>query len=823
MTADWIWTGVDLAPANRFTWFRKVVHLATSPTDSRVRFAADSTAQLWVNGSIVRRKVSRYDEANVHAEVVSVARYLRPGANVIVVLHHNWGDIVTFQRTGNLRAGLYLDSEWLSTNESWRWMTARQFEAHTDQFLGVGSGTPRIRYPVRWDATAGEDPAGFHRADYDDSHWSAAAEVGDPPWPSTPPEVETPGQRESTQRGQSVVAAGLVGSAFEPDPSATRAAAALVTGKAHEVRGIAGETHYVTVDFHRPVHGYPFIELDANADVDVQIGYGELATSPYSGRRLVTTDGWIDRDGVVAEGYSDTLHPAAGRRTYEFPDERTARWLGIQITFRSSGAVTIHDLGMIKSQYPIEFRGTFACGDERLEQIVKLAVVHAELTMSDAYIDTPGREDGQWIEDARPRAILAARWFGDLRLRRLMIRTLAEGQRPDGNLHPFFPSNFPYGPSQWDWSLQWVGMVVDDYRWTGDVAFMAAYYPAIARLLDAVTASLGIDGIWRNPLAFGDIRNGAALTDGDSSGIVTPWVIDRLKDGAELARVLGRPEAGRWDSLATIMTEAFRSSHMSRQNAFGIPLVADSIDSSGVPSGFSQAGQAIPLYDGLFTAREAADAIEVAFPGPDGSPPETIARWNSPTWSYRVLRALSEHGHHTRALAHLLERYSPYLPYHPENVVDPSLQGPYGGPLPEYWLSRTDLGLTEGEINDRQPIDPSGSHGWGAMPLLWLHEYLLGVTVTAPGGSSLAIRPVSAGLPYVTGTTITPMGPVFIHLEPSQPICVVEIPPGVTATFELPDEFAGLRVLVNGEPRDRRDAAVLSGGRWEFTSLSGDW
>ena len=70
----------------------------------------------------------------------------------------------------------------------------------------------------------------------------------------------------------------------------------------------------------------------------------------------------------------------------------------------------------------------YALGERREHSIMSLALIHAEVTMSDAYVDTPGREDGQWIEDARPRAQISERWFGDTRLRRLAIRTLAEGQ-----------------------------------------------------------------------------------------------------------------------------------------------------------------------------------------------------------------------------------------------------------------------------------------------------------------------------------------------------------------------------------------------------------
>jgi hypothetical protein len=109
------------------------------------------------------------------------------------------------------------------------------------------------------------------------------------------------------------------------------------------------------------------------------------------------------------------------------------------------------------------------------------------------------------------------------------------------------------------------------------------------------------------------------------------------------------------------------------------------------------------------------------------------------------------------------------------------------------------------------------------MPLLWLHEYLLGVTIPTPGGGELAIRPVSAGLPFVTGTTVTPLGPVYVHFEPSQPRLVVEIPAGASARLALPSEFAGTRVVARVDVADTGDSIRLTEGRWEFTSRGAKW
>jgi len=109
-----------------------------------------------------------------------------------------------------------------------------------------------------------------------------------------------------------------------------------------------------------------------------------------------------------------------------------------------------------------------------------------------------------------------------------------------------------------------------------------------------------------------------------------------------------------------------------------------------------------------------------------------------------------------------------------------SLQGPYGGPLPEYWVSREDLNLKPGEKNPAQPADETGSHGWGSVPLLWLHDSLLGVRIVELGGARLRIAPETGGLAYVAGHTATPKGGVWVYYDPQQWRVEVRIPEGVT-------------------------------------------
>ena len=844
--AQWIGSDSDHpAPKNRFTYFRKVVELDDIPEDATLRFAADSNARLWINGMIVRRKVARYHEPRITAETVNAGPLLRVGDNVILVLHHNWGDITTFQRTANERAGLFIGSAWVQSDANWRCMTAPEFMPHEKQTVGV-IGHARIRYPQIVDGRKAF-PDNPHDSDFDDRAWTHAVTVTDGPWPDVPHGVETPGQRESRHAPMGVVAAGriepdgqrsddphsiskgILTAKYHPDATLTADAANLTAGHSLVLEGQAGETLYVTFDFYRPVHGYPFLELaEAPAGTEFDFGYCEIARSVYSGDMHVALNGWINTEGVVGPGYGDRYIARSGVQAMEMPDERTARWLSLHIRFDTSGRVVIDNLGIVKSQYPIRPVGSFQCGREEIDQIVKLCRIHAEVTMTDAYVDTPGREDGQWIEDDRPRAQIAERWFGDTRLRQFLIRTHAEGMGPDGNLHPFSPSNFPAYPAHYDWSVQWAAALYDEYMWTGDVDVIRTYWEPLCRYWENALSHVGQDGLWRTRRVFADIRVGKKMqSESQSSGIVTPWIIERLHWSVEMAEAVGEGgQAREWAEVRDSMTRAFRKHHLVPSDGERPLHVGDRTDPDdpGLERGYSQAGQTVSISYGLLTHDEAFENLDYAFPPPDGSPPGGVTRWNNPTYGYRTLRALTDAGLAERAVAHLVERYAPYLPGNPRNPVPLLLQGPYGGPLPEYWTSREDLGLKEGEANPAQPSDETGSHGWQSVPLLWMHDSLLGVRVVEPGGGRLRIAPVTGGLPYVSGHTLTPKGDVWVYLDPQQSTLEIAIPSGVIADVTVPSEFIGKRIRMyspSGDVTPVKDgtAELTGSGRYVFEAF----
>ena len=795
-------------PVNQWTYLRKIVTLHRLPADATLHMAADSNARMWINGHIVRRKVTRFFEANIATETIDARPWLHHGANTVVVLHHSWGPIVTFQRNGCTQVGVYVASSWVHTDGSWRTRRAEELAPNDKQITGMppGRGDHRIRFAQFIDGMR-LPPAAMFQSRFNDAGWATAKVVKNGPWPAQPSPTGTPGQKEKPVRpvlllaqGRSnephvrgakpvAIEEGILNAKLSPaGPQAVPMPRSLV------VRGDQGETRYVTVDFGRPVHGFPFLTGTSQGTAPViDFAYGELTRSPWTGEPLLREDGWLNPENIVGQGYIDRYTaPTNTRQHMELVDERTARWWTLHMYFPKAGEYHIEDMGFTSSQYPVTVKGSFVTDDPRLQQVVRLSLEHAIVSMSDTYVDTPGREDGQWLEDARLRAELAAEWFGDVRLRQLFLRLVAESQHPDGTFHPFPPSNYPLAANA-DWAVEWVGALYDDYLWTGDTLRVTGYWPQVRAFWAHILGSVSPTGMWMDAKVFADIRIGVHPRPGQSSGIVTAQLIDRLELSIAMAKATGNmDDATRWNSIHDEMLRAFQRDQLVAA-AHGVPLhvndVADPADGKA-QRGYSQAAQAMAVSAGLLSTAEARADIDYAFASPDGSPPAGVARWNNPTYLFRALDALSSVGLSERALAHLLERFSPYLPGDPKNQTPRVLQGAFGGPLPEYWISREDLHLPPGVNASTQPRDATGSHGWNAVGLVWLHRRMLGVTIATPGGAILAIRPDPAGLARMEGTTMTPHGAVTVAWKAHPAVLNVSLPEGVRVQVTLPTELS---------------------------------
>jgi hypothetical protein len=72
--------------------------------------------------------------------------------------------------------------------------------------------------------------------------------------------------------------------------------------------------------------------------------------------------------------------------------------------------------------------------DERMVPFIQSFINHPFI-LNDFFLksDWSDMSAGQWLEDARPRAIIASLWFNDTSLRRVFLRTIAQTQFASGN------------------------------------------------------------------------------------------------------------------------------------------------------------------------------------------------------------------------------------------------------------------------------------------------------------------------------------------------------------------------------------------------------
>ncbi|MEW6239164.1 MAG: hypothetical protein AB1656_27595 [Candidatus Omnitrophota bacterium] len=854
---QWIWhPDVDPQAANRFVYFRKEFDLAQPNPSLHAYFAADANAQLIVNGKILRRKVTRYHPLHLRPEWVLIGPYLHTGKNVILVLHHNWGKIKNFQRQEERRAGLLFAAQdgSIVTDSSWRCAVAPEFVHHEQQIIGV-IGDLRIRFPVIIDGSLRVDD--LSSPDYKEApplEWKNAMLVADPIW-RIETDIHPQPQRQYFFPVQRVVAAGTIQypagfsaapkalredaaftdkmdkAVYNVDEKRTKSAAKFPLGEAIVFEGQPGETFYTTFDFHQPVHGYPQFECQTNVrGIAVSLGYGELNVSPLDGTdHTDPRTGKILTQGVVGTNYGDRcLTAGKGNEAVEFPDERTARYMTVHITFPENAPaisrLILKRMGFVKSQYPVNWRGSFDGGDPRIDQIVQLSKIHAEITMSDVYVDTPGREDGQWLEDIRLRAKIAESWAGDSELRKLTLLH-ADECKEDGKFLSFAPQSF-VKLTGWDWGMQWIAMLHDDWKWNGaenPSSLSRRLFPSLANYVNLLLQNVDEAGLFRSSNVFADIRVGVhAREDRDVSVIVHCWLMERLAMAADIARSLKEEKlAGEWLAAREKMLRAFHKFLVLTDG--GITYAADVYyDQEKRAAGKSQAAQISAILAGAFSPQENHEILDAFFPAPNGQAPQGIAPWNNPTYLYRALKVLSNNGLGGRALAHLLWRMSYYLPYSPNNPASLNLQGPLGGPLPEYFVSHQEMELPTGEKSSGQPGDPTGSHGWSSVALQWLHDSLLGVTWShdkkGVPGALINLAPMSFGLPYVSGHVMTPQGESYVQWEPSRRRLEFDLPQNVMAYIQLPEEdsFCSLPPSKGEIKKDPRGSIIFGNG-WRMT------
>lgn len=497
--------------------------------------------------------------------------------------------------------------------------------------------------------------------------------------------------------------------------------------------------------------GYYYFELQAEAGVVVDI-FGVEHLAP-DGR---VQHSWGNRNGL-------RYLTKEGVNRFTSLKRRSGRYLFV--TLRNQKApVTIRNLLLIESTYPVHEVGSFACSDARLDAIWAISTRTLKLCMEDTFTDCPLYEQTHWVGDARNESLLAYGVFGASDLARRCINITAQSLER-------FPIAGCQTPSGWDvllpaWSFLW-GISTWDYYWyTGDTEYLRTIYPAVIRNLKGAETRVNERDLFSAP--FWNFFDWVNLDQGPKTVLHNSlFVVGAIDAALKEAAVLG-------DTAHVAWLQAFRTRLVRGINRLWDPAKGaypDSIRDDGTisPSTCQHTSFLSLLYDVVEPAN--ADAARRNLT----DPPAGMVKPGSPFAVLYLYEALEKLGLEDLIIRDIYKNYLPMVEAGATTVWESFPSGTTGG----------------GGFPTR-----SHCHAWSSAPTRFLNRIILGVKETAAGGTSYVISPRLNGLEWARGSVATIHGPIYVSWKRTGDTLDLKYtaPPGVRVEFKTNETLEGLTV-----------------------------
>lgn len=810
-------------PRNRFMRFRRRFRLDFEPQKAELRIFTDTFYQLWVNGRACGRGPARSDFTCAYFDRSEVAPQLRRGENCIAVL-------ALFQGFGTGRgisimqgllfqltvAGANGERAVIVSDPQWR-------AAPAEEFLRP---TPRLHGPLGCievqDTRLGQP--GWELPDFDDSDWAQCDYIKSDlrviPWYAFMPSP-VPMRREGRWSTLAAVRTGYADYAVppvecigEPRPrpvasGAKEAGAALPCVLPTEAPaalpcvlpcgGVSGRAQIVTLDFARIENGLLELEVEAAAGTVIDalfsdsLAPGDVIPKPKQARMLSAR--WILRGG------RQRLQVAFNWLAFRY----------VQLWVWAEAEVVLHGASIRTLYYPLPEDGAgFRCSDPFLSWLDGICSHTVRLCYQDAIVDSPSREQQQWIGDARKTAVFNHHRWGDAVLHRNLIEQIGQGMDWAGTMvarHPSGNHNITPIPS---YCLDWIGAFEDYFFYTGDDSLLPVWWPNILLSVRWFSAfERRADGLLENVpywlyIDIGADAQGRRMATGEVLTSLNLQYLAALRTVAACARRLGesgseawfRTKAERlerairetlWSETAEVYVDALSAKRLPTGAPSAVQQSAGAPSAERQPTGVLSAGQ---LSSGASEVTAALALLHLEEPGSERAnalvrrvflqPDDAVVRC-SPFSVTLVLDALVKHGQAQTALELIRDRYRP-------------LQEAGATATWEHWHVFEEGGAELGGY----PLCASACHAWGAAPMAFFTGVVLGIRPLAPGWSEVEIRPFASDLCHAGGSCLTPQGRITVNWEMRDGVFRMEVdaPQSVRGRIVLPDGSA--RPLVAG-------------------------
>lgn len=717
--------------------FRKSFKLDSVPAQYQVQVSADNRYKLFVNGVQLSVGPSLGDKDHWYYQTVDLAPALMAGENELMATVWNEGDnraVHQFSvQTGFILNGVSDAEKAVNTNITWqcRKLPAYSPIAEQTHVLGFYAATPgeyidtRIA-PTSWEKARGIS-VGMPSGAPNMSEWTLV--------PSAIAEPEmTPLRIATVRRAEGV--------------TLPKGFPMVALPKGEGVRLPANSRVSILMDQQQLVNAYPRLSFSEGKDATIVLRYAE---SLYNEKKEKGNRNEIDGKHFV--GRLDSIIANGEPFEWESLQWRTFRYLQLDIVTIEQ-PLLLHDISCVAAVYPFHKSSTAQCSDPEVEQMLAVGWRTAERCAMETYMDCPYYEQLQYVGDTRIQAMISYYNARDDRMARKAIQLINWSRNADGITQGRYPSTeYNYITP---FSLAWVGMIYDFYRYRQDNAFVRSQLNGMRNVMQFFEMYQQADGRleslpywhftdwaleggrnWRQGAAVLDKKGYSALAD-------LQW-LQAVQYAAELEGALGEPYlAERYAQTAASLREAIRTNYFDDKRG----LFAD----NGDKKCFSQQANTLAILTGVVEGEEAKAIADKMM-----NTEEKIVK-ASIYFLYYVHQALTKVGKGNEYLSRL-----------------------------DIWRKNLQLGLTTWAEESTVENCRSDCHAWGSSPNIEYYRTILGIDADAPGFAKVRIEPHLGDLTQAAGTMPHPQGDISASYTLQKKgkgwLVTLTLPEGITGTF----------------------------------------
>jgi hypothetical protein len=515
----------------------------------------------------------------------------------------------------------------------------------------------------------------------------------------------------------------------------------------------AGAARYnpaVVFDFGQIRNGCLELEVSGPRGAMIDLGFTE---------RLI--DGWFNNS---LEGqFAARLVLRGGRQIFRTFSWRAQRYVKLRLRGCDSG-IELHRIVLQAETAPAPRLDRFASPDRELTAIYRLCTATLQLCTHEQIVDTPWREQGQWLGDVAAVTAGGLIWAtgGEAWVRKWHWES-ARSLRPDGwlsNVTSGAPARGLIARPIPDYSFWWVIASAEYWLFSGEHTLIDDALPVTESILRAAQRFAGPDGLLHEVTGW-VFLDWAPVDKQGTCACLNALYAKALRAGAALAEAGGRPDLkAQWDAAYAQMRDSFTGRFW--EEARG--CLVDAVHGGRLSPAISEHTHAAALWAQLLGPAEAQSVIQTIFERKNVAATET-----QPFFTRVVLEALTDCGRFDLAEQILRARWG-------QRFVAAGLTT-----APEEWSPNGSW--RSGEFSG---ILRSLSHGWSAFPAEFLLRGLAGLRILEPGARRICLRPQRVAWDYRL-ELVLPHGTVAISHHQGR--VTVTVPPEIELVSPEPAIF----------------------------------